>query len=74
MITPQTRQQKKALVACAVILLVLGAATTITGFVFEFNGVYDEISDAKIANVQRVMFPRAQYWLGLPVRAACLCI
>ena len=74
MIISQTRQQKKSLVACAVILLVLGASITIAGFVFEYHDVYDEISDAKIANVQRVMFPHTQYWLGLPVRAVFVCI
>ena len=72
MVAPQTRKQRRALLASAVILLVLGSTITITGFVFEFHGVYDEISDAKIANVQRVVFPRTQYWLGLPVSALFL--
>jgi hypothetical protein len=67
MVTLQTRQQKNALVSCAAVMLVLGGAITVTGFFFEFHGIYDKITDVKPANIHHIMFPHTQYWLGLPV-------
>ena len=67
MVTPQKKQQKNALIACAIIMLVLGGAIMTTGFIFEFHGIYDKITDAKPASVHHIMFPHTQYWLGLPV-------
>jgi hypothetical protein len=67
MATPQTRRQRGALLSCAMIMLVLGSAIIITGFCFEFHGVYEKITNPTPADIHHIMFPRTQYWLGLPV-------
>jgi hypothetical protein len=67
MATPQTKRQRGALLSCAVIMLVLGSAIIITGFSFEFHGVYEKITNPTPADIHHIMFPRTQYWLGLPV-------
>ena len=67
MVIPLTRRQRSALMSCAVIMLVLGGAIVITGFCFEFHGVYEKITNPLPGNIHHIMFPRTQYWLGLPV-------
>jgi hypothetical protein len=67
MATPQTKRQRGALLSCAVIMLVLGSAIIITGFCFEFHEVYEKITNPTPVDIHHIMFPRTQYWLGLPV-------